>query len=199
MRSFALLLLLVVCAGCTLATHDIEPAPPDRNRAVVFDIDGTLTTGVHAIGDTRTGAVAAVRAYAAAGYRVIYLSARHPLLQWHLPVWLERHGFPDGPIHVTESQSQRRDHAAFKHGVLEVYRANGWVLAAAYGDSSTDFDAYRDAGIDRERIFALRRQGAEVCEPGVWAACFAGWPEQMQLIDALISAEDETGAPRPPR
>lgn len=189
MRSFVLFLLLAMCAGCTLTPHAVEPAPSNQNRAVVFDIDGTLTTRVHAIRDTREGAAAAVAVYAAAGYRVIYLSARHPLFQWHIPGWLEQHGFPDGPVHVTESRDHRKDHAAFKHGVLEEYRASGWEFIAAYGDSSTDFDAYADAGIETGRVFALKREGANACEPGAWAACFAGWPEQMEIIDHLVRAQ----------
>lgn len=186
MRSFALLLLFTTCAGCMLTPHEVESARSDHNLAVVFDIDGTLTTRVHAIRDTRKGAVAAVQAYAAAGYRIIYLSARHPLFQWHIPVWLERHGFPEGPIHVTESQEHRSDHAVFKRGVLDEYRESGWVFMAAYGDSTTDFDAYANAGIDRGRVFALRREGAQDCEPGTWAICFANWPEQMEIINDLI-------------
>ena len=183
-----------MCAGCTLKPHEVVPAPPGHNLAVVFDIDGTLTTRVHAIRDTREGAATAVQAYAQAGYRVIYISARHPLFQWHIPGWLKRNGFPEGPVHVTESREQRNDHASFKHGVLNEYQANGWVLVAAYGDSSSDFDAYASAGIDKNRVFALRREGAEACEPGAWAECFANWPEQMGIIDELIQARSRIQA-----
>lgn len=190
MRRFVLLLWVVMCASCTLTPHKVEIAPPENNLAVVFDIDGTLTTRVHAIRDTRKGAVAAVQAYADAGYRIVYLSARHPLFQWHIPNWLEQHGFPAGPIHVTESSEQRSDHASFKYGVLGNYRESGWELAAAYGDSSTDFDAYANAGIRRDRVFALKREGAEACEPGIWAECFATWPEQMAIIGELIRARN---------
>lgn len=189
MRSLAVLLSLVLCVGCALTPHAVDRAPPGNNRAVVFDIDGTLTNSVHAIRSVRAGAVAAVQAYADADFRIVYLSARHPLLQWYIPVWLERHGFPEGSIQVTESRQHRQDPAAFKQSMLDAYRANGWALFAAYGDSSTDFEAYANAGIDKDRVFALRREGADACEPGSWAKCFAGWPEQMELIDALVHAK----------
>lgn len=189
MRCFAILLLLALCAGCSLTPDRVEPALPDHDRAVVFDIDGTLTRRVHAIRSVRSGAAAAVQAYAAAGYRIIYLSARHPLFQWYIPVWLERRGFPEGSIHVTESAEQRHDHASFKSGVLKEFRANGWVLIAAYGDSSSDFEAYANAGIDPGRVFALKREDAETCEPGVWVKCFANWPEQMGIIEDLIDEQ----------
>jgi len=187
MRKFALLCLLALCAACSLTPDRVEPAPPDHNAAVVFDIDGTLTTRVHAVRSVRSGAVAAVQTYAAAGFRIVYLSARHPLFQWYIPVWLEHHGFPVGAIQVTASAEQRRDHASFKAAVLEEYRASGWDLIAAYGDSSSDFAAYAEAGIDRERVFALQREDADACEPGIWAECFAGWPEQMEIIEELAA------------
>ena len=186
MRNFAFLLFFALCAGCTVMPHAVEPAPAAHNRAVVFDIDGTLTTRVHAIRSTREGAVAAVQAYAAAGFRIVYLSARNPWFQWHIPFWLEQHGFPEGALHVMESREHRSDHAAFKLGVLDEYRANGWMLAAAYGDSSTDFEAYAKAGIERGRVFALKREDAASCEPGSWSACFDTWPEQMEIIADLI-------------
>ena len=188
MRNLACLPLYLLCVGCALTPHGVAPAPPDNNLAVVFDIDGTLTTRVHAIRSTRTGAVSAVQAYADAGYEVIYLSARHPLFQWHIPIWLERHGFPEGAIHVTESTTHRKDHAAFKHGVLEEYRDNGWKLVAAYGDSTTDFEAYANAGIDRNNVFALKREGAQACEPGIWVKCLATWPEQLEHISNELRA-----------
>lgn len=185
MRNVAFLLSFALCAGCTLIPYEVERAPAAHNLVVVFDIDGTLTTRVLAIRSTREGAVAAVQAYAAAGFRIVYLSARNPWFQWHIPFWLEQHGFPEGALHVMESREHRRDHAAFKLAVLDEYRANGWVLVAAYGDSSTDFDAYAKAGIDRGRVFALKREDAKSCEPGSWSACFGNWPEQMEIIADL--------------
>ena len=192
LRMLSVLFSLALCAGCMLTPHSVEPAPDNQSPAVVFDIDGTLTARVRAIRTSREGAVAAVQAYAAAGYRIIYLSARNPWFQWHIPFWMEQHGFPEGAIHVAQSRAQRGDHAAFKQAVLDEYRAKGWVLVAAYGDSSTDFDAYARAGIYADRVFALRREDARACEPGRWAACFSGWPEQMEVILDLIEAQGRT-------
>lgn len=181
--------LSLVCSACTLTPHEIQTATAEQDQAVVFDIDGTLTTRIHAIRDARQGAVAAVQAYAEAGYLVVYLTARTPLFQFHIPGWLERHDFPAGPIHVTESREHRSDLAAFKQGVLEDYRAHGWTLVAAYGDTVTDFEAYAGAGLPRARVFALRREGETTCDPGAWTACFATWPEQMDVIGELIGAQ----------
>jgi len=157
-----------------------------QNRAVVFDIDGTLTSGVHAIRTARYGAAEAVQAFADAGCWIIYLSARTPLFQWHIIGWLELNGFPNGSIHVTETRADREDHKAFKQRVLEAYAANGWTFVAAYGDSSTDFEAYADVGIPADRVFALRREDESECQPGPSAGCYATWPEQMDIITRLI-------------
>jgi len=189
-RQITAVLLAIVCTGCALTSDQIQPAKSGRNRAVVFDIDGTLTSRVHAIRTARDGAAEAVRAFADAGCRILYLSARTPLFQWHIIGWLELHRFPNGSIHVTESRTDREDLKAFKQRVLEAYKANGWTFVAAYGDSSTDFEAYADAGIPANRVFALKRVGEEACQPGPSAGCYASWPEQMDVIKGLARCRD---------
>jgi len=181
-----LLLLASICTGCALTSDQVQQATSAQSRAVVFDIDGTLTSGVRAIRSARDGAAEAVQAFADAGCQIIYLSARTPLFQWHIIGWLELNGFPKGSIHVTKSRTDREDHKAFKQRVLETYKGNGWTFLAAYGDSSTDFEAYAAAGIPAERVFALRREGEADCQPGPKAGCFATWPEQMNVISRLL-------------
>jgi len=183
-------LLAIICTGCALTSDHIQQATSAQSRAVVFDIDGTLTSGIHAIRTARDGAAEAVQAFADAGCRIIYLSARTPLFQWHIIGWLELNGFPNGSIHVTESQADRQDHQAFKQRVLEAYKVNGWTFVAAYGDSSTDFEAYAAAGIPVERVFALKREGEKQCQPGPSAGCYATWPEQMAGISRLVTPTD---------
>lgn len=185
-----LALPLLLCSACTLTSHPVDPATPERDRAVIFDIDGTLTKSVRAIHGTRAGAADAVRGYADAGYHIVYLSARSPWFQFPIPGWLERHGFPAGSIHVTEWREHRSDPEAFKRAILERYLAKGWTLFAAYGDSTTDFAAYASAGIPRNRVFALRRKDEANCEPGAWTACYSDWPEQMETIRHLIGTGD---------
>ncbi len=156
------------------------------DQAVVFDIDGTLTPKPIAIYSAREDAAQAAQLYAQAGYKIVYLSARTPLLQSGIPKWLKANGFPEGSIHLTQSRADRSDHAAFKQRVLQQYAAKGWHFVAAYGDSSTDFVAYGGAGIDKRRIFALKRVGQAECQPGGWVACYSSWAEQLESIVALL-------------
>lgn len=174
-------------AGCD-GTDKTEPKKDDRVKCVVFDIDGTLTPKVSAINTARSGAATAVQTFADAGYLVIYLSARIRLLQAGVPQWLEENGFPPGRLRLTESREERKDHAGFKASALDAYHADGCHFVAAYGDSSSDFEAYASAGISPQRIFALKREGEESCQAGAWAGCYESWEEQMGIIHDIIQA-----------
>jgi|GEM_PF-1201851 len=184
------LCLLFTCVGCTLTPDRIDGAASGGANAVVFDIDGTLTPDVHAVFSVREDAAAAVDTFSRSGIKIIYLTARIPLMQSVIPGWLARHGFPEGSIHVITTREDRKDHAAYKQRVLEEYRNKGWTLVAAYGDSSTDFKAYEAAGVPRERVFALLRRGETECQPGSWRDCYAGWTEQLQIIEVLARGAD---------
>ncbi|MGB3316780.1 MAG: hypothetical protein WBB85_20485, partial [Albidovulum sp.] len=176
-----LLFLFLAMAGVAMIRSVDEPelVTDVQSECVVFDIDGTLTPEVLSIKTAREGAATAVRAFADSGYLIVYLSARIPLLQGGIRDWLEENGFPPGRLHVTESRYDREDHAAFKKRVLEAYTAGGCGFVAAYGDSSSDFEAYASVGISPQRIFALKREGKKTCQTGAWAGCYATWGEQM--------------------
>lgn len=158
-----------------------------QKQAVVFDIDGTLTPTVYAMNTPRDGAADAVNAYANAGFQIIYLSARIPLFQPTLGDWLVENGFPVGTLHLTKTAADQDDHGAFKARVLADYASKGWMFVAAFGDSSSDFDAYAQAGIPTAHVFALRRFGAWDCKRGLWQGCFGGWDELIPLIQANIA------------
>jgi len=179
--SFALILILVV-SGCALKPDPVLPAPHTRARAVVFDIDGTLTPDVKSIYSVRPDAAKAVQLYADRGFTVIYLSARIKLFQSGIPGWLQKNNFPEGPIHVPETRADAENHAAFKTRILKAYQKKGWILTDAYGDSTTDFEAYRSVGIPTQHIFALQRRGDSLCRPGDWNRCLENWGEQLDYI-----------------
>ncbi len=190
--------VLLFCAilslsGCSVLPKEAVPAAKaGQAPAIVFDIDGTLTTKPISVFTTRDKAVVAVRELADRGYQIIYLSARHPYFQWLIPSWLEKNGFPDGPLHVPQSRTEHNNPASFKSAVLQEYVDNGWTLKAAFGDTSTDFEAYLEVGIPRQRIYALQRIGADACQSSekLWNRCMVGWGEQMQdILSDLASGE----------
>ena len=186
-----LVLFLPTAGGATIHSVDEPELATDvQSECVVFDIDGTLTPNVLSIKTARAGAATAVWAFADSGYLIVYLSARVRPLQGGIRDWLDENGFPPGRLHLTESRDDRKDHAAFKKRVLESYEAGGCDFVAAYGDSSSDFEAYASVGISPQRIFALKREGKKTCETGAWAGCYATWGEQMDTISDLVRASD---------
>lgn len=176
MRKIVIIFFLLF-SGCTsLQSSIIQPAP-EVGKAVVFDIDGTLTPSPVEIWEVRAGAANAVKKYANKGYKIIYLSARIPIFQSEIPEWLRKFGFPDGYIFVPKSQQKSNNPAQFKIKILKQLIAHRWLIVAAYGDSSTDFDAYANVGIPKASIFALKRVGASECQTGKWSRCLDGWKE----------------------
>lgn len=190
-RSFLILSIWVTVTGCTLTPDSVSPAPDPQAKVIVFDIDGTLTPDVTAFTKVRPGAADAVKLYAEKGYQVVYLSARIRPLQSGIPGYLDKHGFPSAPIHVPESREDGKDHAAFKTRVLEEYLAQGWSLQFAYGDSTTDFEAYASVGIPEQHVFALRRRGEKECLPGTWNQCLTSWDEHLDFVEALPDLNKE--------
>ncbi|MGV8923418.1 MAG: LNS2 domain-containing protein [Thermomonas sp.] len=179
----AVLALATGLGGCAHLSAVVVPqAAAGAPGIVVFDVDGTLTPTVARIFSVRPDAAAVVRIYAGRGHRIVYLTARAPALQGTLRAFLSRRGFPPGDLVAPKDQAEHAAPAAFKARALADYLAHGWGITAAYGDSSSDFEAYARAGIPRERVFALRRVGATHCQPGVWSACLAGWEQQRQTL-----------------
>lgn len=183
MRALSTLILASALSGCGLLPPADIPTPPQPGApAAVFDIDGTLTPGVFQVFTARPDAARAVQLHAGQGHAIVYLSTRIHGLQAGIPAWLRRHGFPPGPVHVPQSEADYQRPEVFKAGVLERYQHAGWRFVAAYGDSSTDFDAYRAAGIAQERVHGLRREGAAACQPGPIHECLDGWTGQLSRI-----------------
>ena len=183
MRHPVILLAVALCSGCAqLPPAGIPDALPQHAQAVVFDIDGTLTPKPLDVFEARTDAAKAVRIFADKGYKIFYLSARIGFLSAGIPGWLKEHGFPDGGVHIAQTDEDRSHPAAFKTRMLKDFIGHGWHFKFAYGDSSTDFEAYAAAGIPKERVFALLRDEETWCQPGDWKACLNGWTEHLDFV-----------------
>jgi len=123
---------------------------------VVFDVDGTLTTGDSELiedlagdgaPDVRAGAPEVARRYAAAGYLPVYVTGRPYTLRARTVRWLDAHQFPRGPLIVTDrlrdSLPAGSSVGAFKSGALRrLTTGAGATIAAAYGNAATDVCAY---------------------------------------------------------
>ena len=186
-----LLVFVSMLSGCVqLRPADIPAPHQPGQKLVVFDIDGTLTPKNSAVFEVRKDAANAVNALSKKGYSIVYISARIPLFQAGLPAWLQKNGFPAGKLHVAQSASEREQVSQFKTSILQQYSRLGWVIAFAYGDSSTDFSAYADAGVARESVFALQRRGDSHCQPGIYKQCLDGWSHHLAYIGQEIPDAD---------
>lgn len=158
-------------------------------KCVVFDLDGTITTSdVHVVAQTildsvsastvigasigrsydiraRPNALMCVRAWAAKGYQVIYLSGRQGSAYNMTLEWLIKHGYPPGPIHLTRTHLPTLpvyvSVGHFKIKYMEELRSKGLELYAAYGNTGTDIKAYENVGIPKERTFIVGPHGGK--------------------------------------
>ncbi len=190
MRIINVLLIFLLCSGCgQLAPKDVPTAMTMGAKAIVFDIDGTLTPDVNSVFQARPDAAKAVRIYADKGYTIIYLSTRISQLQAGIPDWLKSNGFPEGNIHVAQTNEDHNNPDIYKLRMLREYVTKGWNIVLAFGDSTTDFKAYAGADIPRDHVFALLRESKSKCEPGDWVECLSGWTEHLDFATKAPTAK----------
>jgi hypothetical protein len=165
--------------------------------AIVTDIDETLTISdaefIMQIADgtydpvEREGAQELITAYADLGYRIMYLTARSEDIvllgtgetaREATERWLLEHDFPTDPattLVVLSPMFVFEDSAAeFKAGALMEQQAAGWRFDYAYGNATSDIDAYANAGIDLATTFII---GEHAGEGGTVAVAGEGWVE----------------------
>ncbi len=135
-------------------------------KVVFTDIDGTMTLSddelIEQISNfdhdpaEKLGSVALTQAWAAKGYQLIYLTARPHMFRTETRQWLIDHGYADGPI-ITAPQLVFGDSARMykRAWVNRVKNELNWDVVAAYGNATSDIDAYEDAGIDKSATFII--------------------------------------------
>lgn len=148
----------------------VEPGQP----AVVFDIDGTLTQSDAELGSADgpamyAGANTVARAWADAGWQVVYLTGRPYFTGTETREWLREHDFPPGPLRTTDAIEQslplRTAVGAYKLEYLrDLIERAGLDIRYAYGNAVTDICAYADAGIDPTRTFIIGDHAGEACD-----------------------------------
>ena len=175
---------------------------PAATSTVVFDIDGTLTTADFElitelftelfageyVPEMRDGAPEIVWRWASKGYLVVYLTGRPDFLHRQSLDWLVAKGFPPGPLHLTDTTGQALPSAGgvgtYKTEFLSKIKDEGGVfLDAAYGNATTDIQAYAAAGIPLESTFIIGDHGGEGGTVGL-----VGYPEHLAEAQAMPAA-----------
>jgi phosphatidate phosphatase PAH1 len=140
-------------------------AVPPKTKAVLFDIDGTLTTSDGELFEDLLGGSAEMfpdanvvaKRWADAGYIIVYATGRPNLLRNRTRGWLEKHDFPKGALFTVDGWKQamptQSGVGAFKESLVQHLLSAGLVFERAYGNASTDACAYMRGGIDPSRVF----------------------------------------------
>ncbi|MCC7076982.1 MAG: hypothetical protein IT198_07640 [Acidimicrobiia bacterium] len=173
----AIALVAVITVPGPPTSAAAEDSCTQELRAVATDIDETLTTSdaewLLSILDPkhdaaeRSSAAEVFRAYAERGYRIVYVTARPDGLR--LPsgattraatlAWLEAHDFPTDPGSTYLYQAPDVLSAllprGYKASVVEALEDDGYTVDFAYGNALTDFQAFLDAGIPKDRVFSI--------------------------------------------
>jgi phosphatidate phosphatase PAH1 len=175
-------LALMGCGGPEL------PDCADVRQVVVTDIDETLTTSdaefvLQILDPTydpklRAGAVELMQGYSERGFVIHYLTARSKTValgddlgaEQATRDWLVAHGFPFGEdlawLTLAETLVTGEDTTAYKAAALQARQAEGYTYPYAYGNASTDIEAYAAAGIPKAATFII---GAEAGAQGTQA------------------------------
>lgn len=165
-------------------------------RTVVFDIDGTLTTGDDEVvqqllmgwePEAYEGASELVRAYDRAGYLIVYTTGRPYLLKKISQRWLAKNGFPKGIVRTTDSLSQAVPRFSgvgrFKLGYLRKIMSEAGVnIVAAYGNAYTDVCAYSMAGLDLSRVFIIGKHRGAACKDHGPTQAIATYPQHLEEL-----------------
>lgn len=157
----------LVLGDGTMAEGVVAVWPPGT-QAIVTDVDGTLTTSDwQAVGDVVLGrdaemyddADTAIGLWAAKGYRLLYLTGRPQAVNRYSVTWLRDHGFPRGPVQLTDEAGQvfptDSSVRVFKADRLREIRAKGVTWTAAHGNATTDIGAYADAAIPKADTYIV--------------------------------------------
>lgn len=156
---------MIVRGDLTRADQYIEVVPPGT-PVVLTDVDGTLTTSETeeffdllsgALPDVRPGAPEALQALAAAGYHPIYLTSRPEFLGTRTQEFIHDRGLPPGIVHTSLNYGGALGDAAIqqKTDELAAFADRGLVPSWVFGNTSSDADAYENAGIQplQQRVF----------------------------------------------
>jgi len=177
----------------------------DKTKAVVFDVDETLTTGngelieqlvLDANPEMRQDANAIVREWDRAGWFVAYVTGRPHQLTDITRKWLDANDFPQGILRTSENFGVSMSGDAtqlYKATVMQDMIRTGLDFRYAYGNAATDICAYSIAGIDPVRTFIVGPNAGQGCPGAKPTVALASYTDQVGApILALAGVSDAT-------
>ncbi len=136
---------------------------PRGSAVIVSDIDGTLTHSEGAFPKSvlfgsdiqaQPNAAASLRTAAAAGYQLVYITARGERFTDATRRWLTEQGFPRGPMRLGQPMFVMPGVPVveYKWSAVVALRQR-FSVAAGIGNRASDIEAYRLAGLPARRTF----------------------------------------------
>jgi hypothetical protein len=191
--------LFVSVAGDRTGARFLAYVAPAGTRLIVSDVDGTLTSSENAFFETivlgnepdeRAGAPRAYREATAKGYQLIYVTARGNRFTQPTRDWLERKGFPRGPVRLAPSfvTLPGGNTSDYKTRTFDALTASGLALAAGVGNRASDVTAYARAGLTAERIFIEMPEYADEVQPRLDANEATGFATYDELLAGHLAA-----------
>jgi hypothetical protein len=104
-------------------------------------------------------------------YHIAYVTARPRFMLERTRRWLREHGFPDGPVMVSESWAEWRSQTNFKRNTLARLRQQWPNLLIGIGDKRADVEAYT-----YNRMLALIVNEKDADRYGRKAMTMPDWP-----------------------
>jgi hypothetical protein len=149
----------MVVAGDQTSADAIIDVVAKGSPIVVSDVDGTLTDSETAeypallsgaLPNAQPKAADALSALAVKGYHPVYLTARPEWLTGRTKEFLAKNGFPPGVVRTTTGITGAIGGAAasFKSAELSLLAGHGHKLEWAFGNQTSDADAYDAAQIN---------------------------------------------------
>jgi phosphatidate phosphatase PAH1 len=168
----------VVAGDLTVAHGYITVVKPNK-KAVIFDIDGTITTSDSQVmtdwanfspADMYSYADLTVKYYYEKGFQIVMVTGRPYWLASNSRDWLENLGFPFHSIRFTsntgttvsgeETQAYKTD---YLNDLITRCQLN---IIRAYGNADTDIAAYNEVGIPKSETFIIgENAGLENTQP----------------------------------
>jgi hypothetical protein len=188
-------------AGRRCYTHSLM-VWPEGTQFVLSDIDGTITTSddelFAELGDptydqqTKGSAIELIQTWDDKGYGLVYLTARPGDFRPMTEAWKARRGLPHGLTQFAFSLVFDETARAYKAEFISTLLDDlGWDVVAAYGNATSDIEAYADAGIPLDVTFIIGEHAGESGTVAIpnddYAAHIAEW----------VSAQPDATTPAP--
>ncbi len=195
----------VVPGDLSTAEGYITVVNPGR-KAVIFDIDGTLTTSDSEVmqdwanfstAEMYPYADEVVAYYVELGYQIVMVTGRPYWLADDTRAWLADRGMPVSSVRFTSDNGTTisgEETQAYKTEYLDdLVTRCGLTLTRAYGNATTDIGAYDAVGVPKSETFIIgENAGAENTQPVICEGC--GYQDHYESF--LLTEDLPCGLPQ---